>query len=474
MLSAHNKARHIRTKHRDLLPKGVLCSFCSAEVADGAQLQLHHRTCPGLAKPMETPSSALPPLPEYKPATPVAAQPSSSSKPAAARKRVPARPCTLDRRDLHAACEPFVAWLGESPEFEFERALKTALLLTDRQQEQPRADLCFAMRFADSSHLPTVLEPDNVQRFLDHMEQSGKGVSRKYALCHVLRKALAFLFSSQSRAANAVISPSTHSSWKLLDQYAHRWGKKRKLEQRDRAVFGSGGEAPMTAEEMTKLQRGCLEQMDAIERQYGGLLLLGDGERWQKYLITMLLVVLVAPRSQTISAMSTETVLPPGAPSNPSATQWFIRISATQNKAGQPVMLLIPDLLTPRMTVLFQRVLPKGHTGALFLKRSRKGTAPTARTEFGDITAFATSQLLGRSINPHLFRHSVATALSERADVDEALMRGAAQVMTHSSEVQSRHYVQQKRLKVSGELQGRLMEGVVAVLAASSSGAQTV
>ena len=354
--------------------------------------------------------------------------------------------------------------MGESPEFEFERSLKSSLLLTPTQQEQPRADLCFAMQYARSSHLPTVLQPDNVQRFLDDMEGRGKGTNRLYALCHVLRKALAFLFCQQSRAADATISPSRHPAWTLLDGYAHRWGKKRKLEARDAGAGlarpGTTLKEPMTADEMVTLQRGCLKQMDTIEKQYKGLLLLGDAERWQKYLVSMLFVCLVAPRSQTITAMTTDTVLAPGAPGNPSATQYYVRISATLNKAGQPVILHIPELLTPRMNVLFERVLPKGHTGALFLKRGRGGRPSTARTEFGDITAFATTHLLGRSINPHLFRHSVATFLSERADVDDALLRGAAQVMTHSSEVQSRHYVRQKRLKVGGDLQSRLMEGV--------------
>ena len=217
----------------------------------------------------------------------------------------------------------------------------------------------------------------------------------------------------------------------------------------------------MLAEEMVKLQRGCLEQMDAIEKKHTGLLLLGEGELWTKYLISLLFVVLIAPRSQTMAALSTETVLPPGAKDNPSATQYMVRISAEVNKAGQPVLLHMPSLLTPRMKVLFERVLPKGHSGALFMKRGRGGNPPSVRTDFGDITSFVTKELLGRRVNPHKFRHSVSSALSERADVDEAMMRGAAQVMTHSSDVQRMYYVHQKRLKVSGELQARLMEGLL-------------
>ena len=457
--STANFARHLQTVHPGVLPKRLSCSFCSAEVADAVQLQLHSRECKGLVR-----SATVPDLPAaVSSSTPVVSPAPATASPApptSARPRTSLPPCSFTRPQLHSACEQFLAWLGESPEFEFERALKNELLLEPSQLEGPRQDLCYAMRFADTTRITELLQLDAVQRYHAHLDATGKGATRKHALNNILRKCLAFLFAMQSRASNAIITPSSHPSWKVLETYSHVWGKKRKMQQRDRAVFGSGGEAPMTAEEMTKLLRGCLKQMDAIERQYPGLLLLGDAERWQKYFVSTLFIALVAPRSQTVAAMTTESVLPPGVGYNPSSTQYYVRISAEENKARQPVALLVPDLLTSRMDVLFQRVLPKGHKGPLFMRRSRSGKAAQGRTEFGDLTGWATQQLLGRRINPHLFRHSVATALSERTDVDQALLRGAAQVMTHSSEVQQAYYVRQKRLKVTGDLQGRLLEGV--------------
>ena len=181
-----------------------------------------------------------------------------------------------------------------------------------------------------------------------------------------------------------------------------------------------------------------------------------EAERWQKFFINILFLTVIGPRSETMAAWSTKTVLSPGAPGNRSDTQFLVRISAEENKAGQPVFIHIPELLTRRMNVLFTRVLPKDYEGRLFLTRSGK-----SRTDFTDITRPVCTMFLGRPINPHKFRTSLATALYERSDVDEALMRGAADHMTHSTQVQRSFYARQKRLKTGAALQRIIMEGVV-------------
>ena len=131
----------------------------------------------------------------------------------------------------------------------------------------------------------------------------------------------------------------------------------------------------------------------------------------------------------------------------------------SSTKTGQPVLLDVPAPLTARMDVLFTRVLKAGHQGALFLTRSG-----AVRTDYTEFTGPTTTQFLGRPINPHKFRTSVVTAVYGRADVDAALMRGAADIMTHTPAVQQQFYVKQKRLKNGAALQRILSEGVGAAV----------
>ncbi len=345
--------------------------------------------------------------------------------------------------------------MGESPVYEMERMLKNTLFTTEAQLRQPRNDLRFLLRSAGTVHLSDMLQPTKVEVILQGLEELKKGPDRIYALTLLLRKVMVFLFAQQSKSTNAVINPSQHPSWRILDQYSHRFGKKRKLHQRDRAVFGRDVSEPMTQDEMTILLRGCLSEMDRLEELYDGRFLRGEAERWQKCFATVLFVVLIAQRSQTIAALSTETILEPGAAGNESTTQYLVRISASENKAGQPVLLHIPELLTPRMHVLFARVLFEGHKGPIFVMRNGRG-----RTDFTEMTRPMTTLFLGRGINPHAFRHAMTTSMYERPDVDEALLRGLADVMTHTSEVQKKFYVRQKRLKTSAALQAMVMEGL--------------
>ena len=51
----------------------------------------------------------------------------------------------------------------------------------------------------------------------------------------------------------------------------------------------------------------------------------------------------------------------------------------------------------------------------------------------------------------------------ERGDVDEGLMRGLADHMTHSSAIQKQYYAKQKRLKTGAALQRIIMQGLGAV-----------
>ena len=232
----------------------------------------------------------------------------------------------------------------------------------------------------------------------------------------------------------AYISPTTHPSSVVIDEYAARAGRKRKLVQRDRMAFGDDEEEWMTQEEMVILMRGCLAELVKVEHRYReggfcpGAVEKVDAEWWTKCWVVLLFITLVAPRSQTLASLTTSSVLAPGAAGNASSTQYLVRVSAELNKAEQAFICHVPEELTPHMAFYLRRVLPQGHEGALFRTRSGK-----TRTDFGEMTRPVCTKFVGRPINPHKFRTSVATAMYERPDVDEGMMRGLADHMTHGS-----------------------------------------
>jgi hypothetical protein len=450
--SPSNRSKHVKAAHADKLNPGLGCSFCPQRFADGQQLQLHTRLCGGLQNttaPSSVASSA--PISDAE-----AKLEDDIDSPVGSTSLLKPVGTMLCNEALDAAMKPFLNWLGEAPVYEMENTLKGSLLLSESQLRQPRNDLRFLLNAAGTTQLSVLVQPDVVKRLLNGLQFTGKGPARVFQLCLMLRKVLVFLFSQQSKATSSTISPAQHSAWGLLSRSSHDASKKRKLRQRDKMAFGDDEDEIMTQEEMTLLQNGCLRAMDKVEELTEARFTRPDAERWQKFFINILFLTVIGPRSETMAAWSTKTVLPPSAVGNNSDTQYLVRISAEENKAGQPVYLHIPELLTRRMKVLFIRVLPKDYEGALFLTRSGK-----ARTDFTDTTRPVCTMFLGRPINPHKFRTSLATALYERSDVDDALLRGAADHMTHSTQVQRAFYARQKRLKTGAALQRIIMEGVV-------------
>jgi hypothetical protein len=281
---------------------------------------------------------------------------------------------------IRTASAPFLDWLGQSAVYEMESQLKSTLLLTESQLRQPRNDLRFLMQAANTTDYATLLQAQIIQPIFASLIQTGKGADRIYQLSLLARKLLVFLFSQQSKLSNAVINPSVHASWRILDRYSHDATKKRKLNQRNRMVLGNNDDSDiMTEEEMVILQRGCLSTMDKLEATPGHRFPLTIAQSWQRCFITLLFLDLIGPRSQTMASLSTDTLLRPNAPNNTSAGLWQVRIPAEKSKSGQPVLMDVPALLSPRLDVLFNRVLPPDWTGPLFIMRNGK-----VRTDFTD------------------------------------------------------------------------------------------
>ena len=457
--STSNRARHVQKVHPEAAGRKKLpCAFCPATCWTPQLLQLHSQSCPGLhASAVSVQPSTPPPAvdgeqsdSEDLPLSPSSAESSTSPgappplPPVRGQPSAPAEP--IDDEAFTAASTPFLQ----------------SLRPTEKQLPPLRSNLRFLLDASGTRRLSALVQPAVVDALLSGLVRCGKGAARVYALSLLLRKVVAYLCSQQSAASMAYISPSSHPASAVVDEHAARAGRKRKLVQRDRMAFGGDEEEWMTAEEMTIVMTGCLADMRRLEHVYRaggrneGALQQCDAEWWTKCWVVLLFITLVAPRSQTMASLTTSTVLAPGAPGNASSTQYLVRVSAELNKAEQAFICQVPEQLTPHMAFFLGRVLPRGHEGALFRTRSGK-----TRTDFGEITRPVCTKFVGRPINPHKFRTSVATAMYERGDVDEGLMRGLADLMTHGTAIQKQYYVRQKRLKTGAALQRMLMEGVV-------------
>ena len=396
--STSNRARHVQKVHPEVAGRKKLpCAFCPATCWTPQLLQLHSQSCPGLhASAVPIQPSTPPSAPEGSdgeelPLSPSSAESSSSSS-------LGAPPPLLPLRGLSAPAEPIDDEAFTAASSPFLQSLRP----TEKQLPPIRSNLRFLLDASGTRQLSALVQPAIVESLLAGLVRCGKGAARVYALAILLRKVVAFLCSQQSAISMAYIAASTHPSATIIDEYAQRAGRKRKVVQRDRMAFGDDEEEWMTQDEMTIVMKGCLAEMARIEHRYraggeaGSTLQKADAEWWTKCWVVLLFITLVSPRSQTMASLSTSTVLPPGAPGNSSSTQYLVRVSAELNKAEQPFICHVPVQLTPRMTFFLRRVLPAGHEGALFLTRSGK-----PRTDFGETTRPVCTLFIGRPINPH-------------------------------------------------------------------------
>jgi integrase len=161
--------------------------------------------------------------------------------------------------------------------------------------------------------------------------------------------------------------------------------------------------------------------------------------------------MLLAPRQQTLREITTETLIRPSTPGDP----YVIKISAEHSKVGQPVLLRVPEAVTPKLEFYLKRILGENYRGPLFLQRGG-----TPRKDFTAVTKLVTDELLGRQVNAHKFRHAVATTFHHHPQSNDAMMRQLANAMNHDQSTQRQYYVSQQRLEAQSHMEHILMEGV--------------
>jgi hypothetical protein len=423
--------RHMREKHPQA--PGLeqhLCVFCSRSFNSQPTYQAHVQACRGGPAATESPSNVT----------------------------------LLDDSTTQGITSDFIAWLGEGALTPTEVVLKGTRLVSEQQLKPVKSSLRWLLNVAvlvvpasAINGLSVVVQEAVVRAVLAQLEQQRRGPERIYQLCLLLKKIIVFLCSRQSRQSGVYVPADRWPTWMLLDNLCHQAGKKRKQAQRDRLVLNPPASL-MSEPELHTVIAGCLAVLAHLEGEASEYdpprMSNADVKRYCDYLITALLASTLAPRQQTFRALTTDTLIPPGHPTN-SSNEYIIRISAEFSKTGMPVLLSVPAQLTAHMTWYLTHLLPAGHTGPVFLQR---GGDP--RQDFSSATRAVTLQLIGRAVSAHAFRASIVTMYHSRPDTSEAMMRTLANAMGHSSEVQRSHYAYQNRLQHQAPLQSWLMRGV--------------
>lgn len=88
--------------------------------------------------------------------------------------------------------------------------------------------------------------------------------------------------------------------------------------------------------------------------------------------------------------------------------RWWVRMIGETMKTGKPTVFALPQLLTESFDYYFASIRPEllrqhgGNDAHDFVFFKKNGSAP--RKDFSELTTLATTQLIGRAVNPHAFR----------------------------------------------------------------------
>lgn len=488
------------------------CLFCNKLCFSQHALQLHAQSCRG-----QLLASASPPLPRLAELPTIASTPggnsgvalmprglfsssessdespwspdstsldttsttsSSDDVDAAGTTSTPSQSMTqsiITDESLNSIIGDFMSWLEEGPVSVIEQMVKKRRLSSDDQLVPIRNNLRHLLLTIStlqsvevtSLSLSSLVQLSTVKAVMSHLEQRKLGPGRLHQLALLLKKIAVYLCSAQSSSSMLFISPQTMPSWTCIDSYCSQATKKRKMLARDRVVLQQASEETMTSDELTVLVRGCLMAMDDLMDSDSSSTVAFDvaaAKRFAEYFITACFVLLLAPRQQVFRQLTMDTLFRPST----SNANYVIKMTAEQSKVGQPILLRVPDVLTSKFDFYLDRVLPiltaleapamtneARQSQPVFVQRGGN-----ARQDFSCITRAVTKQFIGRAINAHRFRHSMATTFYSHQNSSETLMRRLAETMNHDSQTQAQYYVHQQRLDAQEQLQSMLIERV--------------
>jgi hypothetical protein len=373
--------------------------------------------------------------------------------------RAPRQVLMGDQRVVHveeveSVCADFLKWLGEPAVTSVEESIKKTLLREPKQLQPIVHNLRFLFESAlpdldpEELHLRQLIQAPVAEPLLAALKERVKA-ERVYQLALLLKKVCIYICVRHSEATRLFTSPATMSGWTTIVGYCYDSGRKRKLRQRDRMVLEVPAEA-MTPEELATVTKGCFARLADLEAKWG---LAPDCHRHYSNYFLLFIVMLLAPRSQTLRELSTDTLVAPASPGDP----YIVRISAEHSKVDQPVLLVVPTAVTPQLEFYLKNVLGwPSYKGPLFLQR---GGAP--RKDYTAVVKIVTEELLGKAVTAHPLRGAVATTFHEHQESSDTMMRSLAQSMNHSTAVQQSHYVYQNRIKAQHGLHRVLLDATV-------------
>lgn len=197
---------------------------------------------------------------------------------------------------------------------------------------------------------------------------------------------------------------------------------------------------------------------------------------YMAYLVTALLCLCMAPRSQVLRQLRIGSSLIKEADG-----RYWVRLLADMCKNGKPTLFAIPEILTPAVDYYLTNVRPRMvarqqscHSPAavhvsepesasgtctsiihdyVFCKNN--GAAP--RADFSTCTNLVTWQIIGRSVNAHAFRAAVITTFYG-ANASQADMETLAAIMSHDSATARNYYFRPEHMRAAEDTAQRMME----------------
>ncbi len=155
------------------------------------------------------------------------------------------------------------------------------------------------------------------------------------------------------------------------------------------------------------------DELKAVASGTLAYLKLRDPTYYVHHLVTATFCLGLAPRSQVLKQLRLGSSFVKEADG-----RWWVRMIGETMKNGKPTVFALPKQLTEPFDYYFATIRPellRQHGGSdvhdfAFFKKN--GTAP--RKDFSELTALATTQLIGRAVNPHAFRSVTAPSSGAR------------------------------------------------------------
>ena len=262
----------------------------------------------------------------------------------------------------------------------------------------------------------------------------GSGMLYKYAL--VLVDVVRMVKSEISRQRQIYIEdPYDYiKGARAVNELSEVNGKKRKWQETKNLTDIERRQLHLSNDERLKVHSHCLSELRRFVERGGPMPGTKEVGEFRDYVIVALMMSNPL-RSEDLYKAERCHVLQPGSPANELQTSWVIRLPPELLKRKKDVKwIVVHESLRAGWELYLNEVLPavkkvKGHEEHLFFHATG-----THITDFGDNIGWITQFVVGRRINPHKTRKTLATSLRNMAGTTEMDMAAFAKTAHHSRE----------------------------------------